>query len=147
MLKSFQVELAILKVSDGLCFYCSGLANQADHVVPIAMGGSDDPSNLVPSCGPCNSSKGKNRLSAKDEALALDCAAELVERIKSLGWKTYGSRAAVHASGSRTVVVRVSPEMIAGLNRIRRDESDIPSQSEMIRRIIRRAGEALADAS
>lgn len=29
-----------------------------DHVVPMVKGGNDDPSNLQPMCGPCNSKKG-----------------------------------------------------------------------------------------
>jgi 5-methylcytosine-specific restriction endonuclease McrA len=29
-----------------------------DHVVPLVRGGSDDPSNLVIACVPCNLSKG-----------------------------------------------------------------------------------------
>ena len=29
-----------------------------DHVTPSSRGGSNDPSNLVVSCGPCNWSKG-----------------------------------------------------------------------------------------
>ena len=28
-----------------------------DHVTPMAMGGSDDPSNLVAACRPCNDRK------------------------------------------------------------------------------------------
>jgi 5-methylcytosine-specific restriction endonuclease McrA len=29
-----------------------------DHVVALAVGGRHDPANVVPACGPCNSSKG-----------------------------------------------------------------------------------------
>ena len=31
---------------------------EVDHVIPVAKGGTDDPSNLVPACGPCNRAKG-----------------------------------------------------------------------------------------
>lgn len=33
-----------------------------DHVIPKSQGGSDDPSNLVPACWVCNSSKGTRSL-------------------------------------------------------------------------------------
>jgi hypothetical protein len=39
------------------CVYCSGPYEHVDHVVPRARGGTDDPSNLMPSCLPCNYSK------------------------------------------------------------------------------------------
>lgn len=41
----------------GPCSYCGRPADMTDHVIPRSRGGTDDPSNLVPSCGPCNSSK------------------------------------------------------------------------------------------
>ncbi len=42
------------------CHYCeaTGIALQLDHVMPRSRGGPDHPDNLVPACGPCNSSKG-----------------------------------------------------------------------------------------
>lgn len=41
------------------CKYCGCTSNLTlDHVTPRSRGGSDDPSNLVPACRPCNSSKG-----------------------------------------------------------------------------------------
>lgn len=42
---------------------CGQLATTADHVIPLARGGSHDITNLVPACLPCNSSRGgKQRL-------------------------------------------------------------------------------------
>lgn len=43
------------------CVYCESpvtLRDHIDHVIPRSRGGSDDPSNLVASCAPCNLSKG-----------------------------------------------------------------------------------------
>lgn len=40
------------------CWVCGGASNQVDHVKPLAVGGSNWPSNLRPICGPCNSRKG-----------------------------------------------------------------------------------------
>ena len=43
------------------CRYCGAKPPEAelttDHVVPVALGGTDEPSNLVTACGPCNSGK------------------------------------------------------------------------------------------
>jgi 5-methylcytosine-specific restriction endonuclease McrA len=43
------------------CHYCGGPGGCIDHVVPLSKGGTNDTSNLVPCCRPCNSRKG-NRL-------------------------------------------------------------------------------------
>lgn len=57
---------------NGLCYYCqcpltqTFQANQdthLDHLVPIACGGSNDPTNFVLSCPKCNHSKGVEILS------------------------------------------------------------------------------------
>lgn len=39
------------------CVYCSGPYEHIDHVFPIAMGGTDKKTNLVPSCALCNQRK------------------------------------------------------------------------------------------
>jgi 5-methylcytosine-specific restriction endonuclease McrA len=40
-----------------LCYLCGATATEIDHVIPIARGGSNWPSNLRPACGPCNRKK------------------------------------------------------------------------------------------
>lgn len=42
---------------DNTCAYCRGEASQLDHVTPRALGGTDDPWNLIPACRPCNLAK------------------------------------------------------------------------------------------
>lgn len=39
------------------CAYCPGDYEAVDHVVPKALGGTDEPHNLVPCCQSCNSRK------------------------------------------------------------------------------------------
>ncbi len=46
----------------GLCVYCTDKAEHLDHVVPIALGGTNDLDNLVPACAHCNHSKKDKQL-------------------------------------------------------------------------------------
>ncbi|WP_336628431.1 MULTISPECIES: HNH endonuclease [unclassified Microbacterium] len=39
------------------CIYCDHPWEHVDHVIPRALGGADDPHNLVPACAECNLSK------------------------------------------------------------------------------------------
>jgi 5-methylcytosine-specific restriction endonuclease McrA len=51
----------ILEVQDGVCFYCDTDISKGytvDHFIPLSKKGSNWPSNLRLSCGPCNFSKG-----------------------------------------------------------------------------------------
>lgn len=42
----------------GRCFYCGAAeATTADHIVPLALGGSNAIGNIAPACPTCNSSK------------------------------------------------------------------------------------------
>ena len=49
----------VMRRDKGMCHLCGEpYADTMDHIVPVAWGGSDDPSNLAPAHGSCNSSKG-----------------------------------------------------------------------------------------
>ena len=42
------------------CYYCgTECVPTKDHVIPLALAGSDERWNRVDSCGPCNSTKGR----------------------------------------------------------------------------------------
>ena len=46
------------KIYSSPCIYCGSTEKiQADHVIPIAKGGTHSIGNLVPACQPCNGSK------------------------------------------------------------------------------------------
>jgi len=53
----------VFERSDGRCTYCRTPLTldgrwHVDHAFPRALGGGDEPGNLVASCGPCNLAKG-----------------------------------------------------------------------------------------
>lgn len=63
-----KLRFEILKRSNFKCDYCGrgkadGVELQIDHVIAVAMGGLNDPTNLVTACAPCNLGKGARLLS------------------------------------------------------------------------------------
>jgi 5-methylcytosine-specific restriction endonuclease McrA len=56
------IEADILAECGDHCFYCSGPYHALDHLWPVSKKGPHDPSNLVPACRRCNSSKGRKHL-------------------------------------------------------------------------------------
>jgi hypothetical protein len=58
---SRRLRYEILRRDDHTCRYCGGrapdVALTVDHVVPAALGGTDDPSNLTAACRDCNAGK------------------------------------------------------------------------------------------
>lgn len=57
----------IMELYDGKCDLCGKKGSDTiDHVVPVAWGGADHPSNLVPAHRSCNSSKGADRPDRKE---------------------------------------------------------------------------------
>jgi 5-methylcytosine-specific restriction endonuclease McrA len=49
---------AVLDAAGWRCHWCGQPATTADHVHPLAYGGTHDQANLVPSCVSCNASRG-----------------------------------------------------------------------------------------
>jgi hypothetical protein len=56
-----RTRYEVLKRDNHTCRYCGGTAPDAvltvDHVTPVALGGTDNPDNLVAACRDCNAGK------------------------------------------------------------------------------------------
>lgn len=61
MAVSKSLRFQVLRRDGNKCRYCGVVATEAeltvDHVIPVALGGRDEASNLVTACRPCNSGK------------------------------------------------------------------------------------------
>lgn len=61
MAVSKRLRTEILRRDNHACRYCGGTAPDVrltiDHVLPIALGGTDDATNLVAACADCNAGK------------------------------------------------------------------------------------------
>lgn len=61
MAVSRRLRFEILRRDGYACRYCGAKAPDVvltvDHVVPVALGGGDEPNNLVTACQPCNAGK------------------------------------------------------------------------------------------
>lgn len=71
MAVSKRTRFEVLRRDDYTCRYCRSKDNPLtiDHVVPVSLGGTDEPSNLVASCMDCNSGKAST---APDQGLVDD---------------------------------------------------------------------------
>lgn len=94
---SKRLRNEILRRDGNKCRYCGVTAADnpltIDHVVPSALGGSDEPSNLVAACGECNSGKAA---SSTDAALVEDVSED------ALRWAAAMDLAAQRAQARRT---------------------------------------------
>lgn len=74
---SKRLRYEVLRRDNHACRYCGatapGVALVVDHVVPVALGGTDLPTNLVAACSPCNSGKSATPV---DAARVADVAAD-----------------------------------------------------------------------
>ena len=56
-----RTRFEVLRRDGNRCRYCGASAADSpltiDHVLPTALGGTDDPSNLVAACKDCNTAK------------------------------------------------------------------------------------------
>lgn len=82
-----RLRFEILRRDNHACRYCGAAAPEAnlvvDHVVPVALGGADEPSNLVTACADCNS--GKSATPA-DAAIVDDVAADAVRWARAMAY-------------------------------------------------------------
>lgn len=69
---SKRTRFEVMRRDGNRCIYCGATAKETqltiDHVIPIALGGTDDLTNLVTACTPCNS--GKTSVNADEEFVA-----------------------------------------------------------------------------
>jgi len=102
MAVSKRLRFEILRRDNHACRYCGRSAPDVvltvDHVIPTALGGSDEPTNLVTACADCNS--GKSSMPG-DQAIVAD-----VER-DALRWATAMRRAADIAAKQRERLIEI----------------------------------------
>lgn len=77
---SRRARFEVLRRDGFTCRYCGGKAPDVeltvDHVIPQALGGSNDPSNLVAACSKCNGGKG----STSPDEITVQQVDEMAER-------------------------------------------------------------------
>lgn len=100
---SKRLRFEILRRDNHTCRYCGGAAPDfkltVDHVVPVALGGTNEPSNLVAACADCNS--GKSATPA-DAAVVADVADDAMRWAKAMQLAAQ-TEAAVHAAVDSSV--------------------------------------------
>lgn len=109
MTMSRRLRFEVLRRDGYTCRYCGAKAPDVtltvDHVVPIALGGDDDPRNLVTACQPCNA--GKSSVPADAELVAdVDATAMLFAQA--------AERVAERRRADRTIVEGI----IAGVDEV-----------------------------
>ena len=70
MAVSKRTRFEVLRRDNYTCRYCRSTENEltVDHVTPVALGGTDDPSNLVAACKDCNAGKSSSAPDAETVA-------------------------------------------------------------------------------
>ena len=74
---SKRLRYEVFRRDNHACRYCGAAAPDAkltiDHVVPVTLGGTDDPANLVTACADCNAGKSG---SSPDAPIVADLSAD-----------------------------------------------------------------------
>lgn len=103
MAASKRLRYEILRRDNHTCRYCGESAPDVkltiDHVVPVSLGGSDEPTNLVAACPDCNAGKAASNPDAplvdnvNDDAIrwakAIERAAELRQKNREAQFEFY----------------------------------------------------------
>ncbi len=83
MAVSKRTRFEVLRRDNHTCRYCHSTDNPLtiDHVVPVTLGGTDDPSNLVACCRDCNAGKSS---SAPDAALVDEVSEDAIRWARAM---------------------------------------------------------------
>lgn len=97
-----RTRFEVLKRDNFTCRYCRSADNAMtiDHVVPVALGGSDAPDNLVAACKDCNAGKSST---SPDAELVADVSEDAVRWAKAMQAAVLQ---ALHAMDERDAFVR-----------------------------------------
>lgn len=89
-----RLRYEVLRRDQHTCRYCGNSAPEVkltvDHVLPVALGGSDDPTNLVTACADCNAGKSASSADSpivadvNSKAIAWAAALEQVAQERSM---------------------------------------------------------------
>ena len=87
MAVSKRTRFEVLRRDDYRCRYCRSADNPltVDHVIPAALGGSDDPTNLVACCKDCNAGKSSTSPDSATVAQVADDAVRWAAAMKKAG--------------------------------------------------------------
>lgn len=100
MAVSRRLRYEVLRRDGHTCRYCGGKAPDVmltvDHVVPVALGGSDEPENLVAACVACNAGKTSTNPDAPLVANVADDALRWAAAMQKAAALAASQRAAVH---------------------------------------------------
>lgn len=92
MAVSKRTRYEVLRRDNSTCRYCGKKAPEqelhVDHVMPVSLGGSDKPDNLVAACVDCNAGKAS---ASPDAELVADVAEDALRWIRAM--KLAGERA------------------------------------------------------
>ena len=85
---SRRLRFEVLRRDRHTCRYCGatapGVRLHVDHVIPVSLGGSDDPSNLVAACADCNGGKGSTSPDEHIIAEVSDLTLRMAEALKAV---------------------------------------------------------------
>ena len=104
---SKRLRFEVLRRDNHACRYCGATAPEVkltvDHVIPVALGGTSDPSNLVTACEPCNA--GKSSV-PPDAPLVDDVAADALRWSRAMERAHAAARQSLALAAERRVVFR-----------------------------------------
>jgi 5-methylcytosine-specific restriction endonuclease McrA len=87
---TFEEWQTLVERNEHKCFYCGVVTTSEegkrkltrDHLIPLSKGGTDDISNVVPSCKSCNGSKGDKTLEEWKRVTVIETASTDVKGVE-----------------------------------------------------------------